>query len=209
MDAIGPLPEDRRKPKRRWAASHRGTLLLIGVVVILIVGSVLVPRLVNRYSPGGKLLAHIPESIRETCRAEYTDEFVSGFHFVAVDGHPMAIAGFFCHWKGGPEGFSLTYLLFDRKAWMVIDYRKLAYGAPKGDDCLIEKIVQYEYSRGGQKSGLVYCNRDYNVFGEDGEPHIIWTDDEALVLTDASACFGCDSQPLYQWWQDLQAGRVR
>ena len=198
---------DAPKPKSRSPApfSWGRALLVAAAIIVLIVGSL---KLVNRNSPEGRLLAHIPESIRETCEAEYTD-FLNGWHFVAVEGHPEAIAGFFCHWKGGPEGISLSYLLFDSKAWMDDNYWKLVYGVPKGNDCLIDKIVEYEYSRGGEKAGRVYCNRDYSFFGGDGEPHIIWTDDEALVLTDASTCFGCPvSQPLYQWWQDLQAGRI-
>lgn len=189
-----PKPESRSPAPFSWGRA----LLVAAAIIVLIVGPL---KLVNRNSPEGRLLAHIPESVREICEAEYTD-FLNGIHHVAVEGHAEAIAGFFCHWRGTLPGLedniSLTYLLFDSKLWMDANYWKLAYGVPKGDDCLIDEIVQYEYSRGGQKAGHVYCNRGYRVFGIPNGSHIIWTDDEVLVLTDAITCFGCDSQPLYQ-----------
>lgn len=116
MDARGPLPEDRQDlegprgttesprvgiytPKRRWAASHWG-LLLLGILVILILGSVWVSRLVYRDSPEGRLRSYVPESIRETCKAEYTTSLIK-IHYVATDGFPTATASLFCFWPVG------------------------------------------------------------------------------------------------------------
>jgi hypothetical protein len=61
--------EMNRGQTRRWVTSPWGILLLLGVLVVLVVGIV---RLAHRYSPEGRLRSYVPESIRGTCRAEFT-----------------------------------------------------------------------------------------------------------------------------------------
>ena len=167
------MPEHRQEPKRRWVASHWGTLLLLGVVVLLIVGSVLVPRLVYRYSPEGRLRSYIPESIRGTCEPESTS-YPSEIAYVATEGYPTAIAGLMCFWRPHPPELAgevfMTYILFeDRDALMHV------YPAhPTG--CMTDE------------AGRRICyDRDY--FGPSNrfniyQGHIIWTDG-TLFLTDA------------------------
>jgi len=103
--------QTNRSPTKRWFASPWGALVIIGVLVILVAGSL---KLVHRYSSEGRLRSYVPESIRETCSAEYTTSLIK-IHYVATEGYPSAIAGLYCKWKA-PTGnlnsdILMTYLL--------------------------------------------------------------------------------------------------
>lgn len=156
-------------PKRRWVASHWG-LLLLGILVILILGSVWV-SLVYGYSPEGRLRSYVPESIRETCRAEYTTSLIK-IHYVATDGYPAATAGLFCFWSPNPppEGeLLMTYLLFsDRKSLLE------NHPGKRPADCFTDEaghricIDRYPF---GHSSGF----GPYSY-------HIVWTDGSLFIM---------------------------
>jgi hypothetical protein len=174
MEARGPFPGHRQKPKRRWVASHWGTLLLIGVVVILIVGSALVPRLVYRYSPEGRLRSYIPEAIRGTCEPESTS-YPAEITFVATEGYPTAIAGLMCFWRPHPPELAgevfMTYLLFEDR------------------DALLHAYPAQPTSCRNDEAGRRIC-LDPDYFGPSSHSnpyhgHIIWTDG-TLFLTDVT-----------------------
>jgi len=157
-----------RGPTRQWIASPWGMLLLLGVLVILIVVSV---KLVNRYSPEGRLRSYVPESIRGTCEAEL-HTYPVDVDEVATEGHPSAIAGLFCYWKGHSPAISntevwITYLLFSDRESLLLSYPRLL-----PTNCLTAE------------AGRRICF-DPHYFGTFGEmQHVAWTDG-TLVLTDA------------------------
>ena len=113
--------EVNRSPIRRWVASPWGALLLLGVLVILIAGSL---KLVHRYTPEERLRSYVPGSIRGTCDPE-SHTYPVDVPKVATEDNPSAIAGLICYWKGVVVSGSnavessvwITYLLFgDREA---------------------------------------------------------------------------------------------
>jgi hypothetical protein len=174
MDSTGVLQEDRQEPKRRWVASHRGTLLLL-VVVVLIAGSVLVPRLVYRYSPEGRLLSSVPEGIRETCMAGFTDFLNPGFHYEATDGYPEAIAGLFCSWRPNrnPVGeITMTYLLFSDRQSLLDSYPSISRTPPS--DCFTDEA--------GQR--ICIDRSTFRIHSElrPYSDHIVWTDGSLVVV---------------------------
>lgn len=162
-----------------------------------------------REQAGQQLLSLIPGEVKP-CAEEYED-FIGGGTFVAIAGHPDAIAGVFCSWDppSAPENeagsVSLTYLLFPSRAAMYGDYwDRWVFDGRLGKDCVTERWSEFVYHEGGEEAGRVFCT------GGDFQPEITWTDDQTLVLANAMLIPFPDigARQLYEWWVGRLPGEV-
>jgi hypothetical protein len=179
--------------------------MLISVTLSACVGGGGTRRGVMSKEDEDRLLAAIPEAIREGCVAESSGNPFEGDEPVtAVAGHPGATAGFLCSWdppSGGPGSVSLTYLLFPDRSTMYEDYWKSwVWDARLGGDCGDERPSEFVVLESGTRVGRVYCT------GGQFQPEMTWTDDRTFVLTNAMQIPYSDvgAAELYTWWLDWQ-----
>ena len=192
---------------------RRRTLLAVAVIVALTLASCGggggTRRGVMAKEDEDRLLAAIPEAIREDCVAESSgDPFEGDEPVKAIADHPGATAGFFCSWEpasGGAGSVSLTYLLFPDRSTMYEDYWKgWVPDVRFGSDCTTEKPSEFVLLLDGKRAGRVFCT------AAGFQPEITWTDDDTLVTTHAMQIPYPDigAADLYTWWRDRQQGKV-
>ena len=206
--------ENTRRRTRPWLIGGAAVGVLVAAVLV---ARILVDGWVAPYSPDQqRLLSHISPSIRGTCVSE-VEGFTGQCTFAAciterirADAYPGAVAGFFCDWDSADryDHVRLTYVLFDDPKSLYLSYEGVL-GVAKGDDCATDTAAEYPYFRHGKGVGRIHC-----YFGSP-LAQIWWTDDRQLLLGGAEwrqkwrPNAPAESFNLYQWWQDLQAGRIR
>jgi ribosomal protein L7/L12 len=164
----------------------KGWLVFVGVLAILIAAPIFAVRLVNRYSPEGRLRSYVPESIRETCDPE-TGGFLGGPTSVATESYPSAIAGLFYNWKPhSPEisndDIHMTYLFFEDRETLIDVY------PAHPTSCLTDergRRICYDPDYFGRPPLTFGCPVCYGGLTDLYHEHIVWTDG-TLLLTDAT-----------------------
>jgi len=165
----------------------------------IVVGVALLLRIPFIPTPEERLLSYIPASIRSTCHPADNPR-------LTYPGLRGVRAVVYCE---ADEFLGLSFWLFESEETMYEAYtngRPPYYeGRPVGKDCSSplrfqwagpRAIAEQTYVVDGEERGMLFC----------GESGITWTDNQYLILGDAQ---GFDLTTLYQWWQDLQAGRIR
>jgi hypothetical protein len=183
--------------------------MLVAVTLAACAGGGATRRGVMAKEDEDKLLAAIPEAIRERCVAESSGNPFEGEEpRSAVAGHQGAIAGFFCSWEpasGGAGSVSLTYLLFPDRSTMYEDYWKSWVPDTRfGSHCGGERPSEFVIIEDAKRAGRVFCT------GGQFQPEITWTEDDSLVLTHALQIPFSDigAAELYTWWLNWQPGAV-
>jgi hypothetical protein len=164
----------------------------------IVVGVALLARIPFIPTSEERLLSYVRASIHLTCRP-YLDY---GWFLPRTPGELAAVS---CEADGL---LFLSFQLFESEETMYEAYndRPSYYeGRPVGTDCGSPLRFRYagpramaeqEYAVDGEERGKLFC----------GESSVTWTDNQYMVLGEAQ---GGDLPSLYQWWQDLQAGRLR
>ena len=133
-----------------------------------------------------ELLAHVPESFRDSCTA--TDQAAT------IEGAELAVS---CRPEGaaGTVPDEVIYIQFataePMNAWFTSDVE--AVGMVEGD-CRMDENVYGPYEIEGEVVGQVSCTLD-----ADGTT-IAWTDERLNILCLALMVENPDSAALYEWW---------